>query len=221
MKGIAFDAVENRYVTVKDPPAARMQRLFGWEIRNNSRFGCTVVKGKELLFRAIDRGLECDAVVLEYGGNDCDFAWDSVEANPKGQHFPHTPLDTFDTVLREMVAKLRSLQVTPILMTLPPIEAQRYLDHICRDGLDRSAILSWLDNDVQNIARHQELYSLRITTIARETHAAIVDVRSGFLARRDCASLLCKDGIHPNTDGHNLIATLFAEHAARAMRNAS
>ena len=60
--------------------------------------------------------------------------------------------------MKEMLDTLRQKGVKPVMMTLPPIDAARYLAHICRDGLSREAIMSWL-REVQMIYRHQELYS--------------------------------------------------------------
>jgi len=94
---------------------------------------------------------------------------------------------------------------------LPPIDSMRYLNHICRNGINKEAILKWLHGDAQSIARFQELYSLQINSIAKKTGTILIDVRSAFLQRRDYASLICDDGIHPNREGHLLIASSFAE----------
>ena len=97
-------------------------------------------------------------------------------------------------------------------MTLPPIDSLRYFDHICRGGLNKEAILSFLQGDIHAIARFQELYSLKIKAIAKETRTVLVDVRSAFLSCRDYTSLLCDDGIHPTREGHFLIASSFADY---------
>ena len=213
LKGIVYDSQGDRYVSMEHPPIDQVSEAFNLSIHNNSLFGCTVGKGQIMLQRAIEKGLDCDTAILEYGGNDCDFNWAAIAADPKGTYLPNTPLETYAATLKSMISSLRKQRVTPILMTLPPINAERYFNYFCRKGgLDKDAILSWLKNDVHSIERFQELYSLRINTVASETGTTLIDIRSGFLQRFDCATLICEDGIHPNYQGHLLIASMFSEY---------
>ena len=87
-------------------------------------------------------------VVLEYGGNDCDYDWAAISAHPQGIHQPHTPLPEFVRCCREMIRMLRARGILPIVMSLPPIDAQRYFDWFCRQGLDKPAVLRWLGGDL-------------------------------------------------------------------------
>ncbi|AEV28632.1 lysophospholipase L1-like esterase [Sphaerochaeta pleomorpha str. Grapes] len=213
LKGIIYDKESNRYVSMEHPPIDQVSEDFKLSIHNNSLFGCTVGKGQVMLQRAIEKGLDCDTAILEYGGNDCDFNWAAIAADPEGTYAPNTPLETYATTLKSMITSLRKQRITPILMTLPPINANRYFNYFCeKGGLDKKAILGWLKNDVNSIERFQELYSLRINTVASETGTTLIDIRSGFLQRFDCASLICEDGIHPNYQGHLLIASMFSEY---------
>lgn len=210
LKGVEYDDAQDRYLSLPSEYLEQWEMSHHISVRNNAIFGCTVTKGMQLLRRAIAKNLACDAALLEFGGNDCDFHWDHIASDPHGEHESLTPLDLFGENLHDMIGLLREQRVTPLLMTLPPIDSSRYLAHICRNGLDRGAILRWLGS-VENIGRRQELYSLRIATIAVETGVPLIDVRSGFLSRRDCADLLCADGIHPTREGNRLIWSLIAE----------
>lgn len=205
MKGVTYDKEGDRYVSLPQQNLAPSV-----EVTSSAMFGCTVTKGKQLLERALAKGLGCDTVLLEFGGNDCDYRWDQVAAFPSEAHESNTPLELFESTLRSMVNLLKARKVRPLLMSLPPINSRRYLDHICRNGLDREAIISWLGT-VENIGRHQELFSLRATAVAAEIGIPLIDVRSGFLSRRDCEDLICADGIHPNERGNALIWTLLRE----------
>lgn len=211
MKRIVYNEAENRYKTLPFENVLQVCRRLGMEVRDNTMFGCTVVKGMQLLKRAIDKGLSCDYTILEFGGNDCDFEWKEIADQPESDHESRTPLPVFTDTLRSMIELLHTHHVEPLLMTLPPIDSERYLEHICRDGLNKKAILSWL-TDIQVIERYQELYSLQIAKIAMETNTRLIDIRSGFLARKDCASLICKDGIHPNEKGHGLILDMLVDY---------
>lgn len=213
LKGVVYREEVDRYVPLEHNGFDQLGRHLGITFQNNAMFGCTVTKGMQLLQKAIRKGLGCDTVLLEYGGNDCDFLWDEVSERPDDEHFPKTSLVTFEQTLKAMITQLESLHVIPILMTLPPINAVRYLSHICRKGLSQANILHWL-GDIHNIERYQELYSLRIATVALQTNTKLIDIRSEFLARRDCSSLICSDGIHPSEKGHALIMDTLADYHA-------
>ncbi len=197
---------------LENPPIVGLAQTYGLDIHNSSMFGSTISKGIKLLQRAISRGLSCEIALIEYGGNDCDYPWAEIAENPTGEFSPNTPLDVFADGLQKMVETLRAKKIQPIMMTLPPIDSIRYFTHICRTGLNKEAILSWLKGDIQSIARFQELYSLKVNAIAKQTETVLIDVRSAFLQRRDYASLICEDGIHPTQEGHLLIASSFADY---------
>ena len=93
----------------------------------------------------------------------------------------------------------------PYLVTLPPIDAERYFDFISRDGLSKENILTWL-GDKNHIYRYHERYSALISKIARETSTNILDVREAFLGLWNTRSLFCSDGIHPTDEGQRAIA---------------
>ena len=150
-----------------------------------------------------------DVVVLEYGGNDCDFDWADVAAHPDDEHQPHTPINDFVACYREMIDMLMQRGIRPILMSLPPLDASRYFDWITKGGLNRENILHWL-GDVQRIYRFHERYSIAITNLARQLNCRYVDVREAFLAVPRCGDLLCADGIHPNEKGHRVMQEAFA-----------
>ena len=176
----------------------------GIEAVNHAHFGYTSIRGQEVLQRDLGHGLDCQAALLEFGGNDCDHNWSRVAAEPEGEHFPNTPLHTFLATLRSMVQTLQAKGIQPILMTLPPLDAQKYLDFIGLRGNNTQSILSWL-GDVQMIYRWQELYSNSVAQLAAQMQLPLVDVRNKFLSRRDYGTLIAKDGIHLTGAGYELI----------------
>nr|WP_122012893.1 SGNH/GDSL hydrolase family protein [Maliibacterium massiliense] len=213
MKGVLLDSKSKRYHMLPKENIESFARAFALDIQNQSRFGCTITKGWQLLQRALGQEMHSDMVLLEYGGNDCDFDWKEVAAAPDAEHQPHTPLPLFVETYEAMIDALRARQLIPIVMSLPPIDAERYFAWITRGGLSQSAILRWL-GDVQMIYRFHELYSNTATRIAREKNCLFVDVRPAFLQRRDYRTLMCEDGIHPNEQGHRVVAQTFARFAA-------
>lgn len=180
------------------------------QVTSRAKMGATVKKGLSLVQHDVQRGLAADYALVSYGGNDSDFDWVAVAAAPAGEHLPRTSPDVFHRTLGEILSLLRQQGVQPVLMSLPPVEPRRYLDFICRDGLDRSAILRWL-GDEGMIYRHQELYSDMVTTVAYETGTPLIPVRQVFLADHRMNDLLSPDGIHLTMEGYGRLFDTLAD----------
>lgn len=213
MKAVVVD--ENyKYRPLAKSLLEQLRETSSVEAVNRAHFGYTTEKGQAVLRRDLEKGLDCRAALVEFGGNDCDYNWHEVAAAPEAEHSPNTPLQHFLDNLQSMVQSLKQAGVQPILMTLPPLDAQKYLDFIARLGSDKSAVLHWL-GDVQMIYRWQELYSDAIARLAARMDLPLADVRSRLLARRDYADLIARDGIHLTEAGYSLVfdefrSTLFA-----------
>lgn len=207
LKGIIMDGETGQYVPMASDDFQPIADRYAVDVVNKSKFGYTIDRGWALLSRALAKQKPCDVLFLEYGGNDCNHDWRAVSDAPTGEHRPVTALDTFRTTLRGMVDGVRKLGIMPVLVSLPPIHAQRFLDHVVAttEGTSADRIVSWL-GDVEMIYRFQELYSSAVTKIAYEMRCPYVDLRSAFLDKHNYAALLCADGIHPNEAGHSLIA---------------
>lgn len=173
-------------------------------LTNRARFGATVEKGSQILTADLARGLDCRVALLEFGGNDSNFDWPAIAADPAGQHLPATSLDVFSKKLGEMADTLLAHGVTPVLMELPPIDAQRYFDFFSR-GLNRANLLSWLHGDVQRIYRFQEMYSNAVVHLARVKNLKCLDLRSRFLGDADFEKLISADGIHLTDTGYDVL----------------
>ena len=209
MKSILVD--ENyKYKTISSQLMEQFQQDTGVNVTNRAHFGYTAARGQSVLQKDLDKGLACDAALLEFGGNDCDHNWLEVAQAPEGEHSPNTPLSAFLDTLKEMAFSVKRNGIQPVLMTLPPLDAEKYLDCIGRRGVDTGAVLSWL-GDVQMIYRWQELYSNAVARLADQLNLPLLDIRSRFLARRDCGSLIARDGIHLTRSGYELIYDTFRE----------
>ncbi len=201
LKGIIYDAEEERYRLLKENGLKRIEQTLALEVDSKAMFGCTVTKGRQLLERTIEKAAPPSLVLIEFGGNDCDYLWDEISVNPAGEHLPKTPLNIFSKTLKAMINLVKSLKAIPLLMSLPPINGELYFNHICKRGGDGDKILEWL-KDVENIERVQERYSAEIVAIAEKSNTQLIDVRSAF---RGEEGFLCQDGIHLNKDGHSLM----------------
>ncbi|NLN63857.1 MAG: SGNH/GDSL hydrolase family protein [Clostridiaceae bacterium] len=204
-KGVIYDEIKKRYIILDENYVDIVRNKLNGIITNTSRFGSTLIKGIQKLKNNIFKE-KPDVVLIEYGGNDCDFNWDEVAQNPDISHFPRTDFETFGNTLRETIHLVKENQGIPVLMNLPPLNADGYLDWISKnDPVAKANILKWLGS-VTKIYWWQERYNSMIVKIAEETKTLWIDIRGAFLHFPDFTKLLCIDGIHPNRDGHLVIA---------------
>ncbi|MCE5235135.1 MAG: SGNH/GDSL hydrolase family protein [Clostridiaceae bacterium] len=211
MKGTILD-FGYRYHAVMEEYLKRFKQEYNVEAENRARFGITVDRGASLLKKDIEAGLDCDFALIEFGGNDCNFKWNEVSVYPDRDHRPLTELNVFRQTYSSMIADVQKLGVRPVLMTLPPIDAERYLAFLDRSGNNAENILKWL-GDVHSIYRYHEMYSNAVAQIARQTGTLLVDVRAYFLDKMPFRDYVCIDGLHPTNKGYDLIAQAFSDFA--------
>ena len=179
LKGIQINPVSKKYYINNHIDLEMLGEKHSVKIINHSCFGCTVTKGKNILKKMLEANITCDAIVMDYGGNDCDYNWKAISENPEGDYSPNTPIDLFRETYCEIIDTLKKKDILPILTTLPPLEPQRFFDWFCKD-LNKKNILKWL-GEIKNIYYHQELYSKVIEEIALEKQVPLVDLRGGDL----------------------------------------
>ena len=100
MKGIVMNTSQISDGTVKYTISdqgfvSRVGNTSGVSIRNLSRFGSTILGGLNNLDRHLREIHPGDHVVLEFGGNDCNFDWKAISANPMAVHKPEVSLSQF------------------------------------------------------------------------------------------------------------------------------
>ena len=215
LKGIQVNTNTKRYHVNNNIDIAMLSKRFSLKIVNRSKLGHTVTKGKAMLDKFLNNTPDCTAILMDYGGNDCDFNWEAISTNPHNHYEPNTPIKKFEKIYTGIVERIKEMGIRPVVTNLPPIEPQRYFDWFCR-GLNKENILEWLDG-VNTIYRFQEFYSRTVEEIAGNTGALLVDLRGAFLRERHIGRYLCEDGIHPNTEGQRIITQEFAEFCKLAL----
>lgn len=206
-KGMQLDPERKQYRIINNIDIEGIGEKHSIEINNYSKVGCTIERGFAMLKKRLETGEPCDVVIMDYGGNDCDFKWREISDDPDAEHLPNTPIDKFAQLYREIIETLRSRGIVPVLSTLPPIDPQRFFNWNFRE-LNKDNILRWL-GEVTTIYRFQENYSRTVEKIAKETGALLVDLRGAFLKHRRIEHMLCEDGMHPNTEGQKIITETF------------
>jgi len=202
-RGVTYDEERGRYVYLKEGFDRLLGRGSEVRIDNRSRFGALAEEGLAE-FEALD-SVDADAVAIQYGGNDCTPDWKAAADDPDSLHPPRVPLRDFEAVLTRFVQGVKKLGKPAVLVTPPPLVAERFVPWVSK-GLDAGAILRFL-GDVHHVYRWQEQYALAVHKVARLTQSKLFDLRAFFLEERDLGSLYCVDGMHPNQKGHQLIAS--------------
>ena len=219
-EGVVFHPEKNRYIFSKSGFIRRLGTMLKAKILDFSKFGTTSDYGSKLLGDKLS-DLNPDLVLIEYGGNDCDYNWDEVAQTPMKEHFPNTLVTAFEENITHMVNSLKKENKIPVLMNLPPLNAPSYFRWFTKNDPQRAHnILKWL-HDVSKIYWWQEKYSYTIEKIARATGTHLINGRNAFLSQQHYQNLICEDGIHPNEKGQALIEKTFIDyiekHAAYMM----
>jgi len=203
-KGVAFDEDKKKYTVLKNSFFNLLAENINVQMYNASHFGYTISQGQQLLETKIDK-IDPDIVVLEFGGNDCDFLWDDVARFPSLDHIPKTPLDVYEKTLNSMIDFVIRKGKRPVLITLPPLYADNYFNWFTNNDKEKGINILKLLKDVWRIYWWHERYSNCIQYTAGEKGVDCIDIRREFLKGREFSQYICSDGIHPNEAGHRLI----------------
>lgn len=219
MKGVVIDEENSLSGSIKYKIsdmgfAARCRRTLGIEIENFARFGSTVSQAMKFVNRYSERIKESDFVLFEYGGNDCNFDWAAIAANPDDEHSPAVPIPEFVKRYSEVIDTVRAMGTRPVLLSLPILDPEKFFAHLSK-GLNGDNILRWLNGSIFNLDRWHERYNMEIFRLGVQKRVPVIDITSVFLEKRNHADFLCDDGIHPNDEGHGLIEGAIMEYLRR------
>ena len=214
LKGVIY---EDDHYKVADASIQKIcEESFGIVIENKAKFGSSIKRGETIFEKNLDtiRESSGEYVVLEFGGNDCDFNWKEVSADPKKEHLPKSTIEDFVSTYTNIIQEIKKLGKTPVLLSLPPIDPDRYFKQISK-GLSADNILSWMHGNKQFITNWHERYNIEIFKLAIANEVPVIDITSVFLEEKNYSVYLCADGIHPNAKGQKLIAKAIEAHVKK------
>jgi acyl-CoA thioesterase I len=204
-RGVIYDEKKQKHSLLLENFTNILRDRLKGVVYNAAKFGSTIAGG---MLRLQDDVLKRkpDIVLIEFGGNDCDYQWDEIADNPTGEFHPNTECSAFYELLTHLVERLRKLNIVPVLVSLPPLDPDKYFRWISHNS-DQAGknILQFIGN-VSHIYSWHERYNAAILRVAEETKTRLIDIRSAFLQKDDYRKLICIDGIHPNKEGHAVIA---------------
>ena len=210
IKGVLFTPEENGFghYSLSDHNIADLVAdNLHCEVVNLGKMGCTIETGERILERHINSLEGTKYVLMCYGGNDSDYDWKAIADHPDREHHPKTPLRIFEKTYARIVNKVRDMGYTPLVMSLPPMDAQQYFDFFTSTFTEeqKTSVLKWLKGSTETIWAGHELYNDAVKRIADATNSMLVDVTTSL---GNGKGYLCADGIHPNLAGQSKIASI-------------
>ena len=210
IKGVLFNKEENgrgHYSLSDHNIADRVAEGLHSEVLNLGKMGCTIGTGEQILERYLDKLDGTKYVLMCYGGNDSDYDWRAIADRPESEHAPKTPLRIFEKTYTRIVSKIREMGYTPLIMSLPPMDAQQYFNFFTSTFSDvqKANVLKWLKGSINTIWAGHELYNDAVKRVANATDCVLIDCTTTL---GDGKGYLCEDGIHPNLAGQSKIASI-------------
>ncbi|TKC15329.1 SGNH/GDSL hydrolase family protein [Robertmurraya kyonggiensis] len=173
----------------------------------------------DLLISRLDRDViqeKPNYVIIEIGGNDCDFAWAEVAKNPTDLHEATVPVERYINNLKSIVIKIKEAGITPILSTLPPLDPVRYYERITENF--SSQVSDWICK-VGGIEHWHSSYNRALKKLAEELDVMSIDVRSAIKWAGDFKDLISDDGIHLTEIGYKVFAEEIFQKLSRILEN--
>jgi lysophospholipase L1-like esterase len=218
-RGVSY--VKGRLRILKNNYPAYLQKFMSENQENPEiRHAEVVNKGvfndnSDLLLARLEKDVikeEPTYVIIGIGGNDCDFPWKEVAEKPNEEHQAKVPLVQYASNLKELISKLKSSGITPILTTLPPLDPARYYQTVSkRFGTEVS---QWICK-VGGIATWHSMYNRTVKNIAEEMDVFLIDVRNAIKSRGHLKDLISEDGIHLTEKGYKVMATEIYENLGK------
>ncbi|MDY6289728.1 MAG: SGNH/GDSL hydrolase family protein [Bacteroidales bacterium] len=178
------------------------------------RIGIHVDRHNRWLDRRLRGVKKDDLVVLEYGGNYCNFDWAAISSNPDIDHRPLLSFGQFREFYANAITKCQAIGARVALLTLPTLLPQRYFDLVSRN-LNRDNLKQWMGGDVCSLSRWNEQYNEEILSLAAQYQVPVIDINPSFLRHHFLEDCYSDDGMRPNNIGHTVIAELVADWERR------
>lgn len=209
-KGVIYEQENDKYIRTKQNFAKQVGEKTGIFVETIARFGATVSWGWDMICGKL-KDASADAVLVEFGGNDCDYNWEEIAKAPEEEYECATPVQDFIATLCKIGEDVMQTGKKLFMMNLPPIHAKAYFEKLTAgDAKMGQQVLRWLGCE-ERIYWWHEMYSLAVEAAAKACNATLINVRSAFLKLGDFRKYLCADGIHLNEAGHGIVAEVVAQ----------
>lgn len=183
--GVVYLSDSARYTHWKDSFVNLLGSSLDSELKNHSKFGCTSGAALKRLERYAKDISACPTTLVMLGGNDSDFNWPAVAAEPEAPHDCNTPMEKFAEYYNRVLDGIIALGSKPVVINLIPVYGKRYFDWFSRK-LDPKALMRFLGS-TESIEHWNEMYNLAVMRIA-----ARAACRCWTCAVRSCSSAISR-----------------------------
>lgn len=214
-RGVSF--VKGRLRIIKDNYPTFLEKLFSVNISEDI---IVLNKGvfndnSHLLLKRLEKDVLSEKpnyVLLNVGGNDCNFNWQEVADSPNSNHEPIVSVQQYMENIKQMVTKMKQSNITPILITLPPLDPVRYYKFIAdKYG---TTISHWI-SCCGGIEHWHSLYNLQLNKLIEQFNLPNIDARTALKKEGNATDFISDDGIHLNADGYRKMSEVIFEEMLR------
>jgi lysophospholipase L1-like esterase len=213
--GVVYLSDSCRYTHCPDSFINLLGAETGTEMKNHSKFGCTVTSALSRIEKFGDDISACPYTVVMLGGNDSDFDWPAVAETPEQPHECKTPMADFMRLYEALIGKIKEFGSNPVLLNMIPVDGRRYFKWFSKNS-DPDALMRFL-HGTESIEHWNEMYNLAVMKTAAKLSLPLLDVRSAFLCTRYFNGLFSEDGIHPSIAGHRAIFDYILPQAKKVL----
>ena len=154
--GVVYLSDLEKYTHWKDSFVNLLGASLDSEVKNHSKFGCTSSAALKRLERYAKDIAACPTTLVMLGGNDSDFNWPAVAAEPEAPHDCNTPMEKFKEYYNKVLDGIQALGSKPVVINLIPVYGQRYFDWFSRK-CDPKALMRFLGT-TDSIEHWNEMY---------------------------------------------------------------
>ena len=108
--GVVYLSDSAKYTHWKDSFVNLLGASLDTEMKNHSKFGCTSGAALKRLERYSKDIAACPNTLVMLGGNDSDFNWPAVAAEPEAPHDCNTPVKRFRECYNAVLDRIIALQ---------------------------------------------------------------------------------------------------------------
>lgn len=141
--GVVYLSDSAKYTHWKDSFVNLLGASLDTEMKNHSKFGCTSGAALKRLERYSKDIAACPNTLVMLGGNDSDFNWPAVAAEPEAPHDCNTPMARFTEYYNKVLDGIQALGSKPVVINLIPVYGRRYFEWFSRK-LDPKALMRFL-----------------------------------------------------------------------------
>ena len=115
LKGVVLE--NNKYKVSSKRFTNICEEVLGIKIENKAKFGSTISIGEKSIEKNLQTIQDTNSkyVIMEFGGNDCDYNWKEISISPNGEHKPNSDIKSFTKIYTELINKIKQMNKRPVL----------------------------------------------------------------------------------------------------------